>query len=131
MSDKISTGIDFTRLAAREREKRIIDRLRDVIAEAGGEWVGVQESMGDGQSAILLFNSPTTRSTLAVSLDRDPQADDWYPNLVASVRKRIKESDATFADRRISVKASILSDISNRLMRLVEEVDALYLKEKS
>ena len=118
-------------METREREKRTIDTLRDIVTEAGGEFVGVQESMAIGQSAILLFNSPTTRSTLAVSLEGYLCDANWRPALVAAIQKRIAESDKTFADRRVSVKQSLLAGISNRLMRLVEEIDTLYLKEKS
>ena len=109
-------------------DKFLIEDLKAIVAEAGGVWCGVQEPLGSEQPSLLLFNSPDSGSTLAIPLDQN--AVEWS-DLVAAICKRIKESDATFADRRISVKASILSDISNRLMRLVEEVDALYLKEKS
>ena len=100
--------------------------FKAIVQKGGGDWAGIQEGFPD-QPALLLFNSPATGSTLAIAIPTG-----WeYDALVRAVQTRIKESDATFADRRISVKAPILSDISNRLMRLVEEVDALYLKDKS
>ncbi len=97
---------------------------------AGGIWCGVQEPLSSKRPPLLLFNSPDSGSTLAVPLDQDPQGLDWWSDLEAAIRRRIAESDKAFADRRISVKQSVLASISNQLMRLVEEVNALYLKEK-
>ena len=112
-------------------DKFLIEDLKAIVAEAGGIWCGVQEPLGSEQPPLLLFNSPDSGSTLAVPLNQNPQAPDWWITLEMAIRNRIAESDKTFADRRIYLKASKLHDISNRLMRLVEEVDALYLKEKS
>lgn len=36
--------------------------LRSIVEEAGGEWRGIQEA----QRAVILFNEPVTRNTLAL-----------------------------------------------------------------
>lgn len=66
--------------------------LKRLVSQAGGKWCGLQESVPPLPS-LLLFNSPTTDSTLAIHLDKNLRPTD----IVALIRKRIKDSDAKFA----------------------------------
>ena len=83
-----------------EAESSFIQNLRLLVADAGGEFVGIQENMFP-EVPLLMFNSPTSKSTLAVRInpvcynERD---------LKDAIRKRITESDAEFANRKITVK---------------------------
>jgi hypothetical protein len=68
--------------------------LKRVVCQAGGEWVGIQETVPP-IPPLLLFNSPTTDSTLAVKL---------YPEMKIAevgeaVKKRIADSDKQFERR--------------------------------
>ena len=63
--------------------------LKELVAHAGGNWVGIQEFEEGGQS-LVLFNSPTTHSTLALP-------DDEFFTLQA-VRDKIAASDKLFGN---------------------------------
>ena len=58
---------------------------RLAVKDGGGQWVGIQEC--EGVPSLILFNSPTTGSTLALKTS-ELTAD--------NVRRRIEESDAAF-----------------------------------
>jgi len=65
---------------------------RLAVKDGGGVWVGIQEC--EGLPSLILFNSPTTGSTLAIRASgnaRDISAD--------NVRRRIEESDALFQQK--------------------------------
>lgn len=101
--------------------------LKQIVADAGGEWCGVQESLSDGPP-LLMFTSPETCSTLAIPFD--PLSFDGS-KLYNTILAKIAESSRKFADRPITVKASVLKDLSNRLLQLSTEIDGLYLRKKS
>ena len=63
--------------------------LRTAVKEGGGIWVGIQECEGIGYG-LVLFNSPTTGSTLAIKTTE--------AEITAElVRDKIRRSDAAFA----------------------------------
>jgi len=73
------------------RVKRNLDQtyeryFRQMVEAGGGQWVGVQEWEGKPYD-LIMFNSPTTGTTLAL---RSDQID------AASVAERISESDEKF-----------------------------------
>lgn len=72
-----------------------IQELRKAVEAGGGVWLGVQETIEP--PALVLFNSPTTGSTLAIF--EDVLSEDI-------VRKKIERSDRNFlaAPVRISRK---------------------------
>lgn len=72
-----------------------IQELRKAVEAGGGVWLGVQETIEP--PALVLFNSPTTGSTLAIF--EDALSEDI-------VRKKIERSDRNFlaAPVRISRK---------------------------
>lgn len=67
--------------------------LKRLVSQAGGYWVGVQD-LGSLAPSLLLFNSPTTGSTLAVKLIEQNFSE---ARLVAEMRQHIADSDALFA----------------------------------
>jgi len=68
--------------------------LRRIVTQAGGEWVGVQETVPP-LPHLLMFNSPQTNSTLAVKMEPDMT----LAELGEAVKKRIADSDKTFKRR--------------------------------
>lgn len=69
--------------------------LKRVVCQAGGEWVGIQETVPP-LPPLLLFNSPATDSTLAVKMDPEMTV----AELGKAVQKRIADSDKTFKRRK-------------------------------
>lgn len=107
-------------------ESKFTNLLKDIVKGAGGDWCGVQDAMFP-ELPMVLFNSPTTRSTLAVRfnpIDFDPR------KLNEAIRTRIEASDALFADRTISIKASEMRKISTTLRDLANGLDLLIDSKK-
>jgi len=61
--------------------------MKAMVEKGGGIYCGVQSAGVPGQEDLILFDSPRTRSTLAVELSRLTPA---------AVARRIAESDAEF-----------------------------------
>jgi hypothetical protein len=60
-----------------------------IVAAGGGSYVGVLKEIADKMESLVLFNSPRTRTTLAIPIS----------HLTAeAVREHLAESDAAFAD---------------------------------
>jgi hypothetical protein len=60
-----------------------------IVAAGGGSYVGVLQEIPDKMESLVLFNSPWTKTTLAIPIS----------HLTAeAVRKHLAESDAAFAD---------------------------------
>ena len=102
-------------------ESKFTNLLKDIVKGAGGDWCGVQDAMFP-ELPMVLFNSPTTRSTLAVRfnpIDFDPR------KLNEAIRTRIEASDALFADRSISVKVATLQKLQTAISSLAAEVNEI------
>ena len=100
------------------------NRLKRAVLAGGGEYVGLQQGIHPSPD-LLLFNSPTTGSTLAIPITDLLLVTFSDSEFSTAVRTKIAESDKTFADRKISVKESVLTAISNTLQQLRNEIDAL------
>jgi hypothetical protein len=59
-----------------------------IVAAGGGSYVGVLKEIPDKMESLVLFNSPQTRTTLAIPISR---------LTVEAVREHLAESDAAFA----------------------------------
>ena len=88
--------------------------LKEAVHEADCLWCGVQETI-EPQVALLLFNSPTTGSTLAVKFNPTHFS---FKDLVTAIKARREESDETFKERRISLKLSVLRGWMNKAILL-------------
>ncbi len=108
--------------------ERLIAQLKQIVQAAGGEFCGIQTAITAGDD-LLLFNSPTTGSTLAVKFN-PINFDDNPTALVTAIRKRLLESDKDFADRKIHVKASVLESIHDTLIAIASELQELYTKKE-
>lgn len=61
-----------------------VSLLQEIVTDGGGRYVGVQHL---GEEVLVLFNSPTTHSTIALPV---------LGLNVEKVRESIRESDAKF-----------------------------------
>ena len=104
-----------------------LTQLQRIVAEAGGEWCGVQETL---DTPLLMFTSPRTGSTLAVKLSHLTVESGDFSSLAETIRKRIAESDKDFADRKISVKRSVLEGLLANANALVVELEKILGREK-
>jgi len=59
-----------------------------IVAAGGGRYVGVLKEIPDKMESLVLFNSPRTRTTLAIPISH---------LTVEAVREHLAESDAAFA----------------------------------
>jgi hypothetical protein len=108
---KIQTGFPL-------ESKPAIDALKRVVDAVGADWCGVQDTIQPDVS-LLLFNSRTTGSTLAVPFNPlSFNTGDLYPRVL----KRLQESDATFSKRRVSVKYSDLERLHKTASKIAEEL---------
>jgi hypothetical protein len=78
-------------------EQQVEAILKQLVERAVGPrmWVGVQE-LEDSTTSLLLFNSPTTGSTLAVKFNPKNIHQD---RLIAEMQQRRAFSDAEFAKK--------------------------------
>jgi hypothetical protein len=102
-------------------ESKFTNLLKDIVKGAGGEWCGVQEAMFP-DLPMVLFNSPASRSTLAVRFN--PVAFD-PSKLNEAIRAKIEASDAQFADRSVSVKVATLQKLQVAVSNLANEIAEL------
>ena len=90
------------------------DNLKRNVTEGGGIWVGLQDTFIAGDEPLVLFNSPTSKSTLALPARLCT---------VANVRGKVHGSDADFQKRKISVPRSTLRNMSDSLHQLTTEIE--------
>jgi hypothetical protein len=82
--------------------------LRQLVAAGGGIWVGLQDTMNEDEP-LVLFNSPTSKSTLALPLSLLS---------VDNVRGKIQGSDMDFQKRPVKVPRRVL-------VHLMESAEAI------
>ncbi len=63
--------------------------ISSIVAAGGGKYVGVWRQIPDKMEPVVLFISPRTRTTLAISISR---------LTVEAVREDLARSDAAFAE---------------------------------
>jgi hypothetical protein len=93
-----------------------IEHLKRHVLAGGGQWVGVQECVPP-MSALVLFNSPTTQSTLAI-----------HANQLTSetVHAKIVASDAAFGkSKNITVPRATLQVFVADLKEAVASIESL------
>jgi hypothetical protein len=66
------------------------DEMSSIVEAGGGKYVGILMAIPDKIESIILFISPTTRTTLAIPISR---------LTVEAVREQLAESDAAFAQK--------------------------------
>jgi hypothetical protein len=78
--------------------------LRAIVTEGGGTWVGLQDTLNEDEP-LVLFNSPTSKSTLALPLSL---------TTADNVRGKIHGSDADFNARPVRVNRAKLENLMQR-----------------
>ena len=89
-------------------------KLKHLVKLAGGEWVGVQETVPP-MLPLLLFNSKNSKSTLAVPFDPPTFVDGV---LVTAVRQRIAKSDTEFQEKKMTLREKL-----NKLYEIIDHVE--------
>ena len=76
--------------------------LRAIVSGGGGIWVGQQDTFMPDREPLVLFNSPTSKTTLALPVSL---------LTVNNVRGKIQGSDADFRKRPIKVERTKLESL--------------------
>ena len=66
------------------------DEMSSIVEAGGGKYVGIVMAIPGKIESIILFISPTTKTTLGVPISR---------LTVEAVREQLAESDAAFAEK--------------------------------
>lgn len=108
-----------------------LDVLHAAVTAAGGNWVGVQTTLDgiDAENfATLQFMNPLTGRLLSWSF----RADSFftYESVVKAVGAEIEKDNASFADRKISVKASTLQRLTKTAFEVAKELEELTREKK-
>ena len=92
------------------------DALRQSVEAGGGQWVGMQDTFVPGQEPLVLFNSPTSKTTLALPVSLCT-AD--------NVHGKIHGSDADFQNHLVRVPRRVLQRIADKLEVMLDEVNQI------
>lgn len=94
--------------------------LRTVEA-GGGQWVGLQDTFLPDREPLVLFNSPTSKTTLALPVSLCT---------VDNVRGKIMGADADFRKRPVKVERSKLESLLESAQNLANDITILLNGEK-
>ena len=108
-------------------EVEFVKRLREIVKLAGAEYCGIQTAIMAGED-LLMFTNTNTDSTLAVKFN--PLLETDTNALTAAIRKRLAENDRDFADRKITVKASVLEMWLTNMYVLSGELERILGRKK-
>jgi hypothetical protein len=92
------------------------DALRLAVEAGGGQWVGLQDTFELLSEPLVLFNSPTSKSTLALPVSLCT-AD--------NVRGKIHGSDDDFQKRPVKVSRSELEKLRDSAHDLANDITIL------
>jgi len=91
--------------------------LKRHVLVGGGEFVGIQESLTPDTPSLVLFNSPTTGSTLALPVNDDFSAQ--------AVHQRIEASDKAFGKGRyVKIPRAIFERYIAELKGLITDFES-------
>jgi len=92
------------------------DNLKRIVSAGGGQWVGLQDTFLPGREPLVLFNSPTSKTTLALPV-----------NLLTedNVRGKIAGSNDAFMKRPVLVPRVQLQRFADKLEVMYKEVNQL------
>lgn len=107
-------------------ESTAIQGLRNLVKDAGGEWIGVQTDI-EYNTATLVFRVPGTKKSLHVPFH---PVDFSASELFLAVEERVKKETAEDPGQKVSVAILKLQDIANTLRSISQELDALCARRK-
>ena len=92
------------------------DNLKRIVSAGGGQWVGLQGTFLPDREPLVLFNSPTSKTTLALPV-----------NLLTedNVRGKIAGSNDAFMKRPVLVPRVQLQRFADKLEAMYKEVNQL------
>lgn len=94
-------------------DELMVKRIHRAVVSGGGQWLGIQEIIeGD---PLVMFNSPTTGSTLAVPFNPATFTD---ADFSTAVHKRIADSDKKFAEAKVTVPRALLLEAADVLEKV-------------
>jgi hypothetical protein len=96
----------------------ILILLREIVIAAGADWCGVQDTINPEESS-LLFALPRTGVVLSVKFNPFEFDSDVIQN---NVRDRLEHFRLDYANRKISVRASVIEDIRSRVSGIESEL---------
>lgn len=94
--------------------------LQDIVRAGGGEWVGLQDTFLLDREPLVLFNSPTSKTTLALPVSLCT---------VDNVRGKIAGADADFSKKPVKVSRATLQVFVQDLKEVVQKFEALLTGE--
>ena len=96
------------------------DNLKRIVSAGGGQWVGLQDTFLPDREPLVLFNSPTSKTTLALPV-----------NLLTedNVRGKIHGSDTDFQERPVKISRATLQIFIQDLKGVVQKFEALLVGE--
>ena len=106
----------------------VMQHLQRLVLNAGGTFVGIQETLLAAQPALLGFINPETEKYLVVPFNPDGYDGSFVD---ASIRDRIRQDNEEFSNRHVSVKVADLRRISKQLLELSHQIDALLERKKA
>jgi hypothetical protein len=98
----------------------LAERLKACVQAGGGVWVGIQESFKDVDESLVLFNSPFTKSTLALPVSEVS---------VEAVMDKIQGSDKSFK-KTPAVIPDYMPMFIRKLRELIDEFEQLTKENK-
>jgi hypothetical protein len=87
--------------------------LRQIVEAGGGTWVGLQDTFIADRESLVLFNAPTSKTTLALGIT---------VCTVDNVRGKIADAEASFQNKPIAIPRKILQNFAERLNVLAAEI---------
>jgi hypothetical protein len=102
--------------------------IRDTVADAGGQWIGIQDGIFPDIKSTIAFINPETNHRLVVPFN---SVTDYEYQLFDAIQAKIAEDNVKRSDRVISVKSATLQKISKDLLAISAEIDALIERKKS
>lgn len=101
--------------------------LKGMVSDAGGVFIGIQANMGLEATGELWFTNPTTKNQLHIPIKLD--GFDGAKTCEA-INTEIAADTSQHINRKVRVSVRDLQQLSTKLLKLSEEIDALYEEKK-
>jgi hypothetical protein len=100
-----------------------IDTLRHCVAQGGGKWLGIQDAVFPDMFPVLTFTHPETGDLSAIRID---PINFEQRELVSQVKGIIAAGTKRAEGRIVKVPVAVLRELAVKLLKLSEEISALY-----
>lgn len=115
---------------------RTMRSIQHGVERAGGEWIGIQDSLPSLSSAgglpLIIFRHPRTKKTLQVSFNLIfVEEEEVFKAVQAQIAEKPVHPSQPISPEYVSVIESQLVKIARNLKELAAEVDALLERKKT